>query len=157
MKHSTLYRFLSAAACSLSLLATGCAAFQSRGVHEEFRGKLDAERTVVLSRSVQRDMLRTGERHNYAELELALENQEGVLLHQQVARIAGTYQNPPAFRFGTIEGRVSEQGDKLWFIDQEARKIIASIDLETQRVTGPADAAPEWAGLRNGKTIEPSR
>jgi hypothetical protein len=56
--------------------------------------------------------------------------------------------------FGEIEVRCDESRMRVWFVDVEAGRVIASLDRNTGVTTGPDDPAPEWASVDGGILLE---
>ena len=93
----------------------------------------------------------TRSRHNYAELSVAVRDHDEVILDQVIGRQDGTAledENP--FGLGSVEGRIDADRARIWLVDKGQQRVIASIDLRTDRVTGISDKAPEWATLSKG-------
>ena len=45
-------------------------------------------------------------------------------------------------RFENVEARRDETGQKVWFVQRDTSRIIASVDLYTHETTGPDDEPP---------------
>ena len=58
-------------------------------------------------------------------------------------------------RFENVEGRIDQTGQKVWFVQRDAGRIIATVDLYTGKTTGPDDDPPAWATLNGGKPLPP--
>lgn len=57
------------------------------------------------------------------------------------------------FNVDEIEVRADETRNKVWFIDKRAGKVIATLDRETGKTTGPDDQPPDWATLDGGTSL----
>ena len=57
------------------------------------------------------------------------------------------------FNADEIEVRADETRNKVWFVDKRAGKVIATLDRETGKTTGPDDQPPDWATLDGGKPL----
>ncbi len=53
-------------------------------------------------------------------------------------------------KYRDIEIRTDQQRRKVWFVDTETRRIVATLDVETGATTGPDDEAPKWATADSG-------
>ncbi len=60
------------------------------------------------------------------------------------------------FRFGDIEARIDELGERIWFVDRATGKVIGAIDRDSGKATGPQDEAPAWATPNRGRLLDPS-
>jgi hypothetical protein len=54
------------------------------------------------------------------------------------------------FRFDEIEVRADEARRRVWFVDRETRRVIATLDRDTGSTTGPDDEPPPWATVDGG-------
>ena len=127
--------------CSLSRSQT------SMAVNAQIKGTLRFEFKQLRSQ----DPACTRSRHNYAELSVAVRDHDEVILDQVIGRQNGTAledENP--FGLGSVEGRIDADRARIWLVDKGQQRVIASIDLRTDRVTGISDKAPEWATLSKG-------
>lgn len=57
-------------------------------------------------------------------------------------------------RFENVEARTDETGQKVWFVQRDTSRIIASVDLYTRETTGPDDEPPAWATPDGGKPLK---
>lgn len=58
------------------------------------------------------------------------------------------------FRFDDIEVRADESRRRVWFVDREAGRVIATLDRDTGSTTGPDDEPPAWATVNGGVLLE---
>jgi len=59
-------------------------------------------------------------------------------------------------RFENVEARRDETGQKVWFVQRDSSRIIATVDLWTRKTTGPDDDPPAWATPDGGEPLEPA-
>ena len=57
-------------------------------------------------------------------------------------------------RFKDVEGRTDESGQKVWFVQRDTSRIVATLDIETHETTGPDDEPPAWATPDGGEPLE---
>lgn len=57
-------------------------------------------------------------------------------------------------RFENVEARRDETGQKVWFVQRDTSRIVATLDLETHETTGPDDEPPAWATPDGGEPLE---
>jgi hypothetical protein len=58
------------------------------------------------------------------------------------------------YDIASLEGRADAERKHVWVVDRKAARVIASLDLETDKGTGPFDPAPEWATVNGGTVLE---
>lgn len=58
------------------------------------------------------------------------------------------------FRFENVEARADKTGQKVWFVQRDTFRILATADLETNVTTGPDDEPPPWATPDGGEPLE---
>jgi hypothetical protein len=58
-------------------------------------------------------------------------------------------------RIEHADARIDEARQKIWFVERDTDRIIATLDLETGRTTGPDDEPPAWATPDGGLPLEP--
>jgi hypothetical protein len=57
-------------------------------------------------------------------------------------------------RFENVEARRDETGQKVWFVQRDTSRIVATLDLQTHKTTGPDDEPPAWATPDGGEPLE---
>lgn len=57
------------------------------------------------------------------------------------------------FNADEIDVRADETRSKVWFVDKRAGKVIATLDRETGKTTGPDDDPPSWATPDGGTLL----
>jgi hypothetical protein len=160
--------FATATVCAANL---GCAAFESSADWPVYQAVLDDSRTVRLGEYVQYSAALRGPRYNFAELTLAVVPDKatseapvckggicrrgGSVAHVVARRGAEQRKDLREFKFGQLEARSDVARDKVWFIDTDASRVIATLDRETGATTGPDEQPPPWATLTGGVRLEP--
>ncbi len=59
-------------------------------------------------------------------------------------------------RFENVEARRDETGQKVWFVQRDTSRIVATLDLQNHETTGPDDEPPAWATPDGGEPLEPA-
>jgi hypothetical protein len=127
--------------------------FQNQMSQDEYIGRIDEERVVVLDQEARQDLLRPGPESNYAALQLRLMESDRLVVDHTIARRPGSPDAVHRFRFGGIEGRTDESRQRVWLVDSETRRVIATLDCSTGNVTGPDDPQPAWATSEGGVVL----
>jgi hypothetical protein len=160
--------FATAAICVTNL---GCAAFECKGLWPAHKARLDDDRTIHLDEYVQYNAVLRGPRYNFAELTLVVVPEEqtsevpackgglrrpgGSIVHTVARRGAKDSKSLEQFKFGRLEARSNTARDRVWFIDTDASRVVATLDCGTGATTGPDDQPPPWATLDGGVRLEP--
>ena len=136
------------------VMNAGCAPlFQARQIHDVYRGRLDESRFVTLREAKQADSMHPG--GNYSKLILALSADDAIVVNRVVGqRGVSRGERPAGFQLGELEGRTDADRQRVWIIDREAGRVIASVDCKTKLVTGWQEPPPTWATLDGGTVIE---
>ncbi len=58
------------------------------------------------------------------------------------------------FKLGVLEARSTPERDRIWIVDRDAHRVIASHDRRTRITTGIGEQAPSWAGPDVGDILE---
>ena len=56
-------------------------------------------------------------------------------------------------RFENVQARRDGTGQKVWFVQRNTSRIVATLDLETHETTGPDDEPPSWAIPDGGEPL----
>jgi hypothetical protein len=56
-------------------------------------------------------------------------------------------------QFENVEARRDEANRRVWFVQRDTSRIVATVDLITQATTGPDDEPPAWATPDGGKPL----
>ena len=137
----------------------GCTAFQSQRAGRPYAAVLDDSRTVELCDYVQANCALKGPKHNYAALSLCVADPDRrVCSGGEVARLGWeSSSNVAGFQFGKLAARTDAGRQRVWIVDTDARRVIASLDCTTGDRTGPCDEAPPWATLEGGTPLVESQ
>jgi hypothetical protein len=57
-------------------------------------------------------------------------------------------------RFENVEARRDKTGEKVWFVQRDTSRIVATVDLATHETTGPDEEPPAWATPEGGEPLE---
>ena len=136
------------------VMNAGCAPlFQAQMFREVYRGRLDESRIVSLSEERLHDAMHPGA--NYRKLILAFSADDAVVVNRVIGeRGVRRGERPAGFQLGELEGRTDADRQRVWIIDREAGRVIASVDCKTKLVTGWQEPPPTWATLDGGTVIE---
>jgi len=150
----------------------GCVVFENRAATPVCWARLDADRTIGLTEYVQHNAVLRGPKYNVDELTLTVSSASATAAGQatckcRCCRPAGDNVRVVArrgeqdrsgvrrFQLGRLEARSDAARDKLWIVDLDAGRIVATLDLDTMKTTGPDDEPPAWATLTGGVRLEP--
>ena len=152
-------------------VTTGCAAFENKAVWPVHEAVLDNVRTVKLMQYVQINAALRGQEHNFAQLVLCIASRaqadhpsacvggicfRGEVVGGVVARRGGDdWRSFERFKFGKLEARADTDLDKVWIVDKDAGRAIASLDCASGATTGPDDEVPAWASPTGGIVLKP--
>ena len=140
----------------------GCGAFQSTTEAMIYVGVLpDSSGTVATVTKVYRyslrDALRRGPEHNFDEWAMSVwvpassEHITQVALRQGFGR----WDDQASLRrdFDNVEARADSSGHRIWLVDKQTGRVVASADLGTKSFTGPDDESPSWARSDGGTLL----
>jgi hypothetical protein len=144
----------------------GCSAFAMSYASIRYDASLNETTRIDLIEYGGFNAALRGPKYNHRELTLRILSFEGtsrclpmILSHVQVDRVVGEHwRDVPTFRLGELEGRRDASGRKVWVVDKEAGRVIATVDLDTGATTGVKDDPPDWAQMDGGivlRTIPP--
>jgi len=96
-----------------------------------------------------------GPEHNYRELSVELvadrrSDVHAVLLRKGYAR-SQDFAKPA---HGELEVRSDPTQQRFWIVDNDARRILGTLDRPSGAVTGAEDATPTWATPDAGTTLK---
>ncbi len=57
-------------------------------------------------------------------------------------------------KLGALEARSTPERDRIWIVDRDAHRVIASHDRRTRITTGIGEKAPSWAGPDVGDILQ---
>ena len=91
---------------------------------------------------------------NYSRLILALSADDAIVVNRVVGQRGVRWgERPAGFQLGELEGRTDAARQRVWIIDREAGRVIASVDCKTKLATGWQEPPPTWATLDGGTAI----
>ena len=144
----------------LILVAAGCAPTRTSTrtrVRTIGQGNLDEWRKVVLSYDVIREREGTEPERKYEQVTLHIYPREHLYFERALKTVELKFGVPSGeLRFEDAEARIDESRRKIWFVERDTGRIIATLDLETARTTGPDDEPPSWATPEGGAPLEQS-
>ena len=92
----------------------------------------------------------------YELLRVVVKPRQELSLEQTVKTVELKFGVPRGqCRFENVEARRDETGQKVWFVQRDTARIIATADLWTRETTGPDDEPPVWATPDGGKPLGP--
>jgi hypothetical protein len=120
----------------------------------QWQADLDDSREVSLSVYQSHDKTEGEADREYEELILEVKPRE----HSQSKVVLKSVDSKSGdlvgqFNADEIEVRADETRNKVWFVDKRAGKVIATVDRETGKTTGPDDEPPAWATLEGGTLL----
>ena len=140
----------------------GCAAFQMKVGTMIYVGVLpDSSGNVVTVTKVSayglRDALRSGPEHNFDEWTMSVwvpassEHITQVVFRQGFGR----WDDQASLRrdFDNVEARADSSGRRIWLVDKQTGRVVASADLDTKSLTGLDDESPSWARPDGGTVL----
>ncbi len=140
----------------------GCAAFQITIESKIYVGVLpDSSGNVATVTEVSahglRDALRRGPEHNFYEWAMSVwvpassEHITQVVFRQGLEH----WGDQAALRrdFDNVEARADSSGHRIWLVDKQTGRVVASADLDTKSLTGLDDESPSWARPDGGTVL----
>ena len=124
---------------------SGCALFEMRDIRPEYSGILRDGQVVSLDQRIHRNCVLNGPQYNDADLVLGITEGNELIWEASVGRTSGYFKESPEFRFGKLEGRESDDGERVWLIDETTSAFVAAIDLTDGCAVGINDEPPKWA------------
>ncbi len=146
---------------SLLIIATGCTApyTSTRTVNRQniYRAELECCRDVYLSHDLTSESENRGLKRHYEEITIRIEPREVPEFEATVKKV----DRPMGLRgrsleIGTIEARCNESQSRIWFVDKDAGRVIATVDRVIGQTTGPDDEHPGWADPNGGTRLKPA-
>ncbi|MCH8807714.1 MAG: hypothetical protein IH986_16745 [Planctomycetes bacterium] len=104
----------------------------------------------------QRDALQRGAAHNFQEWTLSVRApSSGERVRQVVLRQGLASYHTQAFwrAIENIEARADSSGRRIWLVNRQTRRVVASADLDAESFTGPDDEPPPWARPDGGTVL----
>ena len=161
MERQILLRGPLVLAVCLILVSVGCStsrtSTRTRWSHTICQGDLDECRELKLSYDVIRDREGMGPAREYEELTLEVSPREHLRFRRALKTIELKFGVARGqLRFRGVEVRTDKTRAKVWFVEGDTRRIIATLDRVTGETTGPDDEAPAWARPDAGVLLESS-
>jgi hypothetical protein len=140
---------------ALALAATiGCASTSTSSTRTSttlFREVLDEWREIELRRSRVQSYENGWLVDEYFELSLRISPRKEASFRQVLKKVdAGWGKQPSELDFHNVEARTDETRQRLWLVDRDASRIIATLDQGSGQTTGPDDDPPPWATPEGG-------
>jgi hypothetical protein len=146
----------------------GCSVFEQHKSRCLCHGQLPGDRIVTLEEYTTGNAALDGPQYNLARLNVMVYPRSsqpvcnGRVCKPPLDARSGTIERGFArwddvkpFSLGPVEGRSDPGGERVWFVDLDAHRVAVSFDSRTNQITGPADAAPEWAMVEGGVSLKP--
>lgn len=142
----------------LVLTAVGCSSAGSSATHIRMKtlcsAGLDECREIELTcdRSWDRDAGKP--ERTYELLRVVVKPRELLSFEQTVKSVELKPGVPDGqCQFDNVEARRDEAGRRVWFVQRDTSRVIATVDLTTHATTGPDDEPPAWATPDGGKVL----
>ena len=158
MKRMILYRgllvFLST---SLVLGGAGCSSSKSTQSTRIIRAKchetLDDCREVGLAEVWVRDYENGRLVDEYFQLRIEVRPRDDLTFERSLKKAEPRRGALGKFDLHNLEVRANESRSKVWFVERDTGRIIATLDRETGQTTGPDDEPPTWATPDGGERL----
>ena len=139
----------------LALPSAGCHhAFGSKAVHAD-GWKIQGTDEIHIIHRRARYPAWAGSELTYADVVLETRT-EGKVVHRRTLarRERVEVLKDGLIKLGALEARSTPERDRVWIVDREAHRVIASHDRRTKITTGIREQAPAWAGPDVGVILE---
>jgi len=159
MTYRALLRVCTLCALASIICTVGCAHTASsettRIRQADWQATLDDCQEVCLSIDRVRDDDPGGPTRTYEQLRLELRPKPQLQSESVLKRVElGPGVQGAQFRFEEIEVRADESRRRVWFVDGETGRVVATLDRDTGATTGPDDVPPPWAIVGGGIVLE---
>ena len=146
--------FISVAICGA--MSGGCRLLTNRGIaRDHVAWALAENRTVrfVAETEVNDTVFRS--RRVRDELCLQIVSDRRVVRQWTIARWEdGPRPKSAGISLAHLEARADASRQRIWVVDTNGKRVVASVDLRTGGTTGIEDAAPRWAKLAGGTVLK---
>lgn len=148
---------------TLTALAFSLFALPSAGCHHAFGSKVvQADGWKVQGASEIHVIRRSARYPTWADSELTYADvvletyARGKIVHRRslARREQAEVLKDGPIKLGVLEARSTPERDRIWIVDTDARRVIASHDRRTKITTGIGEQAPSWAGPDIGDILE---
>ncbi len=142
----------------LVLASVGCSSAGSSATQIRMKtlcnAGLDECREIALTCDRRWDREAGKPERTYELLRVVVKPREPLLLEQTVKTVELKLGVPAGqCQFENVEARRDEAGRRVWFVQRDTSRIIATVDLTTHATTGPDEEAPAWATADGGKPL----
>ena len=143
----------------LVLASVGCSARTTWSTRTRMQtlcsAGLDECREIALTHDRLRDR-ETGEpERTYELLRIVVKPRQRLSFEQTVKSVELKFGVPRGqCRFEHVEARRDQTGQKVWFVQRDTGRIVATLDLLTYATTGPDDEPPAWATPDAGQPLK---
>jgi hypothetical protein len=158
MRHVTQCGVVGLAA-GLVLASTGCSSPGSSATQIRMQtlcsAGLDECREIALTHDRLWDRAAGEPERAYEQLRVVVRPRKPLHFEQVVKSVELKFGEPGGqCRFENVEARRDETGQKVWFVQRDTSRIVATVDLVTHATTGPDDEPPGWATPDGGKPLK---
>ncbi|MHC4234321.1 MAG: hypothetical protein ACYSUQ_04315 [Planctomycetota bacterium] len=116
---------------------------------------LDECREIELTYDRLRDREAGEPQRAYELLRIVVQPRQQLSFEQTVKTVELKFGVPRGqCRFENVEARRDETGQKVWFVQRDTSRIVATLNLQTHETTGPDDEPPAWATPDGGEPLE---
>ena len=117
------------------------------------RGTLDDCREVRLSEVWVRDCENGRLVDEYLQLRIEVRPRDDLSFERSLKKAEPRREALGKFDLHNLEVRADGSRSKVWFVERDTDRIIATLDRETGRTTGPDDEPPTWATQDGGERL----
>lgn len=118
------------------------------------RAGLDDCREIELTYDHLRDREAGEPERTYEQLRIVVRPRAPLSFEQTVKSAEVKLGTPQGqYRFENVDVRRDKTGRKVWFVQRDTSRIIATLDLDTHATTGPDDEPPAWATPDGGAPL----
>lgn len=146
---------VTAVAMAVMVITLGAAMTGCSNMHNAKCVMSDAQGSVVVQLEQRR--LRTPDcattRADYSELSMVVWSDGHILDNRLIARRNSSEYATLTFPMEEYQVRTSSDESKVWVVDTEENKVIATFDLTTKVGTDMYDEHPSWAKVDGGKPV----
>jgi hypothetical protein len=141
------------------LIGAGCASSytssQTRWSRDLCRGHLNEYLDIRLSYDVVKDRDELSPPREYEQLMLRVAPRDD---HRVRVALKTVDLDPGVprgqLRFNNVQARTDGTGARVWFIDMDTGRILATLDRRNGVTTGPDDPPPPWATADSGVILK---
>jgi hypothetical protein len=158
MSRRRLLGALAALGIAIVLAAAGCSTTSSSTLtrHAICRGNLDDYRQIELTYDVREDREGLMPPRRCEQLTIEVKPRPELHFRQAVKAIdLGSTAPRGQLCFENVVARTDETRQRVWFIQRDTGRVIATLDRQTGQTTGPDDEPPPWATPTGGQLLMP--